>query len=68
MVPVVSVRFGSIESALPEGTGLIVDRTETALADGIRHVATGELPDYPVLDYRAYNAQATQDFYRAIGA
>jgi CDP-glycerol glycerophosphotransferase len=67
-VPVVSVRFGSVESALPDGTGLIVDRTEAALADGIRLVATGELPDYPVLDYRAYNDQATQDFYRAIGA
>jgi glycosyltransferase involved in cell wall biosynthesis len=66
-LPVVTTAFASVADALPEGCGLVVDRSERALADGMRKFLHGEVPTQP-FDYVAYNRQATEEFYRAIGA
>ena len=64
--PVVTTAFGSVRGALPEGYGLVVERTVGALADGLRAFLRGEVTSLP-FDADAYNREATQEFYRAIG-
>ncbi len=66
-LPVVSTAFGSVSGALPAGTGLVVDRTDEALAEGLRAALRGEVPN-PRFDPAQYNADAMAEFYRAIGA
>jgi len=66
-LPVVTTSFGSVRGALPEGYGRVVDRSVGALAKGMRAFLRGEVPS-PPFDYVAYNRDATQEFYRAIGA
>ncbi|TAL46261.1 MAG: glycosyltransferase, partial [Salinibacterium sp.] len=66
-LPVLTVDFGSVSDALPEGTGLIVEATVDALAAGMRRVLAGDIPA-PGFDGDAHNAQAVEQFYRAIGA
>lgn len=66
-LPVVSTSFGSVRSALPEGTGLVVDRDADALAAGMTAALRGEVPN-PPFDPAAYNAAAMDEFYAAIGA
>lgn len=66
-LPVVVTRFGSAESAVPEGTGLIVDSTVAALAAGMNDFVEGRVPR-AVFDAAAYNADAIAQFYNAIGA
>lgn len=66
-LPVVTTSFGSVASALPEGSGLVVDRTEEALAQGMRAALRGEVPN-PAFDAEQYNRQVMSEFYRAIGA
>ncbi|WP_245580386.1 glycosyltransferase [Arthrobacter castelli] len=66
-IPVLTTAFESAASALPEGTGLVVDRDDTALADGMRRAIRGEIPTAE-FDADAYNRKAMQQFYRAIGA
>lgn len=64
---IVSTAFDSVRGALPEGSGLVVPREVRALADGMRAFLRGEVSTQP-FDYVAYNSQATDEFYRAIGA
>ncbi len=66
-LPVVTTAFGSVRSALPEGVGLVVDRTVPALAEGLRAALRGEVP-VTTLDAEAYNTEVMAEFYRAIGA
>lgn len=66
-LPVVSTAFGSVRGALPEGTGLVVDRSPQALAEGLRAALRGDVPN-PPFDPVRYNAQAMDEFYTAIGA
>jgi glycosyltransferase involved in cell wall biosynthesis len=66
-LPVVSTAFGSVEHALPPGSGLVVDPTAPALAEGLRRALRGEVPTAP-FDAAAYNADAMAEFYSAIGA
>ncbi len=65
-LPVVTTAFGSVASALPEGSGLIVEPTVDALADGLRAALRAEVP-CPEFDAEAYNAEVMDEFYRAIG-
>jgi CDP-glycerol glycerophosphotransferase (TagB/SpsB family)/glycosyltransferase involved in cell wall biosynthesis len=65
--PVVTTSFGSVRGALPKGYGLITARSVDGLADGMRKFLQGEVPT-KAFDYVAYNHDATQEFYRAIGA
>ncbi|GAA3607676.1 glycosyltransferase [Marihabitans asiaticum] len=64
-LPVVSTRFASAAGALPDGVGLVVDRDEAALADGMLAALRGEVPN-PAFDAAEYNLEATQDFYRVL--
>ena len=66
-LPVVTTRFASVADALPEGSGRVVDASAAALAEGMREFLRGEVSAVP-FDYLAYNRQATNEFYRAIGA
>jgi CDP-glycerol glycerophosphotransferase (TagB/SpsB family)/glycosyltransferase involved in cell wall biosynthesis len=66
-LPVVTTAFGSVEGAMPEGVGLVVPRDHEALAEGMRAALRGEVPN-PPFDAQAYNHEAMDDFYRAIGA
>lgn len=66
-LPVVTVDFGSARHALPRGSGLVVPQSVEGLVDGMTAFLRGEVAGSR-LDYLAYNAQAVQQFYRAIGA
>ena len=65
--PIVTTEFGSVRGALPDGYGLIVPRTVDELAEGMRAFLRGEVVSRP-FDCVAYNAEATNEVYRAIGA
>ncbi len=65
-LPVVTTAFGSVASALPAGSGLVVERSVAALADGMRAALRGEVPS-PPFDAEDYNAQVLAEFYRAVG-
>jgi CDP-glycerol glycerophosphotransferase (TagB/SpsB family)/glycosyltransferase involved in cell wall biosynthesis len=66
-VPVVSTAFDSVRGALPEGYGLVTKRSVDGLAGGMRAFLHGKVPAKP-FDYAEYNREATEEFYRAIGA
>jgi len=64
-LPVVSTSFSSVRGVLDDSTGLITDRTEEALADGMRAFLAGDVPSAP-FDADAYNANAVAEFAAAI--
>jgi CDP-glycerol glycerophosphotransferase len=66
-LPVVTTAFASVKDALPDGCGLVVDTSVGALAEGMLAYLRGDVPNVP-FDYVEYNRQATEEFYRAIGA
>jgi CDP-glycerol glycerophosphotransferase len=66
-LPVVTTEFGSVRGALPEGYGRIVALKVGALAEGMRAFLRGEVTTRP-FDAAVYNREATEEFYRAIGA
>lgn len=66
-LPIVTVEFASAKNALPVGSGMVVPQTVEGVADGMRALLRGEIPDSR-FDYHAYNAKAVSEFYRAIGA
>lgn len=66
-LPVVSTKFDSLESALPPGAGVVVEREAAALAVGMQKHIDGEVPAER-LDYKAYNRECLAEFYHAIGA
>jgi CDP-glycerol glycerophosphotransferase (TagB/SpsB family)/glycosyltransferase involved in cell wall biosynthesis len=64
-LPIVSVDFGSIEDALPEGEIRVVDQTDDALADGMLAFLDGEVgPSH--LDVASYNEAALREFDDAL--
>lgn len=65
-VPVVTVDFGSAESALPNTGGLVVSQTDEGLADGMRAFLCGDVTAR-YFDVDAYNAAAIDEFTTAIG-
>ena len=66
-VPIVSTRFASITDALNSEEGLIVDRDEHALAQGMKAALTNDIPQKP-FDWKAYNQEALEEFLQAIGS
>ncbi|WP_345201706.1 glycosyltransferase [Fodinibacter luteus] len=66
-LPVVSTAFGSVGGAIPPGSGLVVERSEEALTEGMAAALRGEVPN-PPFDAQRYNDEAMAEFYRAIGA
>jgi CDP-glycerol glycerophosphotransferase len=65
-VPVVTTDFDSVHGVMPEGQGLIVPRSVEALAQGMEESIRGHVPSAP-FDYVAYNQNAVEQFYAAIG-
>ena len=63
-LPMVSVRFASVDSALPNGDILIVDQTDEALAAGMVEALRGGVAA-PRFDPEAYNRGVLQEFDRA---
>ncbi len=67
-LPVVSTAFGSVRGAVEDGVdGKVVERSVEALASGMAALVRHEVPN-PGFDPDAYNAEATEEFYAAIGA
>ncbi|MBM6621185.1 CDP-glycerol glycerophosphotransferase family protein [Micrococcaceae bacterium RIT802] len=66
-LPVVSTAFGSVHSALPEGTGHITGFSDEELAAGMIAYLDGRVPA-AAFDAEAYNRLAIEEFYAAIGA
>ncbi len=65
-LPVVTTRFASVDSALPAGEGLVVERSVEGVAEGMRAFLRGEVPP-PRFDAEAYNREAVSQFLEAIG-
>lgn len=66
-LPIVTTAFGSVRSAVPEGTGKVVDLTDEALAEGMIEFLDGGVKAVD-FDVDEYNRSAMEEFYRAIGA
>ena len=67
-LPVVSTAFGSVRGAVEDGVdGKVVERSVEALVSGMAALVRHEVPN-PGFDPDAYNAEATEEFYAAIGA
>lgn len=66
-LPIVTTAFGSVRSAVPEGTGKVVDLTDEALAEGMMAFLDGGVKAVE-FDVHDYNDEAMDEFYRAIGA
>ncbi|GAA3672373.1 hypothetical protein GCM10023081_08410 [Arthrobacter ginkgonis] len=65
-LPLVTTAFGSVDSAVPPGQGLVVDRDDDALAAGLTAFLDGRV-EPAVFDPAAYNDHAMEEFYRAVG-
>ena len=64
-LPIVTVRFGSVSDALPDGELHIVDLSVSGLADGLIDYLDGAV-GAAGLDARAYNALALREFEAAV--
>lgn len=60
-LPIVTTRFGSVESAMEDSGGLIVDRDEEALAIGLRKFIDGEVRAR-AFDGEEYNRLVMNEF------
>ena len=65
-LPVVATHFASVDSALPPGQGLVVERSVEGVADGMRAFLRGDVPR-PRFDAVSYSRQAVAQFLRAVG-
>ena len=65
-VPVLTTAFDSVHGVMPEGQGLIVERSVEALAEGMEESIRGNIPS-AAFDYVSYNQDAVTQFYAAIG-
>lgn len=66
-VPVVTVRFGSVQDAMPAEDGFIVAPTTEALAAGMVAYASGQAETSVGFDVRNYNVEVLHEFEHAIG-
>jgi CDP-glycerol glycerophosphotransferase len=64
-LPIVTVDFGSVADALPGGAALVVAQTTDTLADGMEQFLAGAVPAAG-FDYRGYNLDAVESFYRVL--
>lgn len=65
-LPIVTVAFGAVADAVPEGSALVVSQDVDGLAEGMNAFLDGRLPAGS-FDAEAYNREAITEFYRAIG-
>jgi CDP-glycerol glycerophosphotransferase len=66
-LPVVTVAFGSVTDAFPQGGGYIVEASDDGLVEGMTAFLDGRV-SAPAFDPESYNDSAVDQFYRAIGA
>ena len=66
-LPVIATQFSSVDGAIPPGCGIVVPRSVDGVEYGLREFLAGRLPK-PSFDPVAYNRQAMDEFYSAIGA
>ena len=66
-LPIVTVRFGSVADALPDGQLHVVDQTVPGLAGGMTDYLAGEVAP-AALVAAEYNVRALREFGAAIGA
>lgn len=62
---VITTRFSSADSLVPDGAGLVVQRDVHALAQGMDTFVAGTL-EPSSFDSAAYNAEAMAEFYAAL--
>ncbi|WP_084499482.1 glycosyltransferase [Brevibacterium album] len=58
-LPVISTAFGSVRSALPPGSGRVVERSAEALAEAMLDWRSVPAPEF---DAAAYNAEVVEEF------
>jgi glycosyltransferase involved in cell wall biosynthesis len=66
-LPIVTVAFGAVADAVPEGSALIVSQDVEGLVEGMNAFLDGHVAAGP-FDAEAYNREAISEFYQAIGA
>jgi len=66
-LPIVTVEFGAVADAVPEGSALIVSQDVRGLVEGMNAFLDGQVTARP-FDPEAYNREAITEFSRAIGA
>lgn len=66
-LPIVTVAFGAVADAVPEGSALIVSQDVAGLVTGMGAFIDGHLAAVP-FDAEAYNREAIAEFYESIGA
>ena len=66
-LPIVTVAFGAVADAVPEGSALVVSQDVEGLVEGMNAFLDGHVAARP-FDAEAYNREAISEFYRAIGA
>jgi CDP-glycerol glycerophosphotransferase len=64
-LPIVTTAFASVEDSVPADAGLVVPQTVAGVAQGLRAFLEGRVPASK-LDPVAYNAQAMEEFEKAI--
>jgi len=65
-LPIVTVAFGAVADAVPEGAALVVTQDVDGLVEGMNAFIEGRVAARP-FDAEAYNREALAEFYRAIG-
>jgi glycosyltransferase involved in cell wall biosynthesis len=66
-LPIVTVAFGSVADSVPDGSALVVSQDVEGLVGGMSAFIDGTVVAVP-FDAEAYNREAIDEFYRAIGA
>jgi CDP-glycerol glycerophosphotransferase len=66
-MPIISVDFGSVTDALPNGSVHVVAMDDGALAEGMLDFLRGDVPR-ATIDIATYNRAAVDEFYRATGS
>lgn len=65
-LPVIATEFSSVRGALAPSDGIVVPRSVDGVEEGLRRFLAGDIPP-PTFDPQAYNEQAMQQFYEAVG-
>ncbi|MGO2035137.1 MAG: CDP-glycerol glycerophosphotransferase family protein [Brevibacterium sp.] len=64
-LPIISTRFGSVDSAMEGSGGLVVERNDDALAEGMRAFLAGDVTSTH-FDAEGYNADVLAEFEHAV--
>ncbi|MER8027090.1 glycosyltransferase [Glutamicibacter protophormiae] len=65
-LPIISVAFGSVASAMNDSMGIVVEQNSDALAEGMVHFLEHGI-SFSDFDFVSYNRDVMKDFYSIIG-